>query len=154
MRNGTLVLAALLTLFVLAGSSSAADVGIELDKNMSDGSPIKPTYNSTIKIKAIVKAWNLDVQNATARVQLPEGPTINRWGGVAPSRMYPKYWLIAPTSSFLSCRVSGTKSGLRTSLFLKSLGLFSNICSSPQYNFTIRNLISICNHNFLLYIYF
>nr|WP_010889844.1 DUF11 domain-containing protein [Methanothermobacter thermautotrophicus]P29577.1 RecName: Full=Uncharacterized protein ORF5A [Methanothermobacter thermautotrophicus]CAA48429.1 unnamed protein product [Methanothermobacter thermautotrophicus] len=73
MRNGTLVLAALLTLFVLAGSSSAADVGIELDKNMSDGSPIKPTYNSTIKIKAIVKAWNLDVQNATARVQLPEG---------------------------------------------------------------------------------
>lgn len=73
MRSASFVLAALLTLLVLAGSSAAADVGIELDKNMTDGSAIKPTYNSTIKIKAIVKAGNQDVQNATARVQLPEG---------------------------------------------------------------------------------
>ena len=56
MRSASFVLAALLTLLVLAGSSAAADVGIELDKNMTDGSAIKPTYNSTIKIKAIVKA--------------------------------------------------------------------------------------------------
>ncbi len=73
MRSASFVLAALLTLLVLAGSSSAADVGIELDKNMTDGSAIKPTYNSTIKIKAIVKAGNQDVQNVTATVRLPEG---------------------------------------------------------------------------------
>lgn len=73
MRSAKFVLAALLTLFVLAGSSAAADVGIELDKNMTDGSAIKPTYNSTIKIKAIVKAGNQDVQNVAATVRLPEG---------------------------------------------------------------------------------
>lgn len=73
MRSAKFVLAALLTLFVLAGSSAAADVGIELDKNMTDGSAIKPTYNSTMKIKAIVKAGNQDVQNVTATVRLPEG---------------------------------------------------------------------------------
>ncbi len=68
MRNGTLLLAALLAVFILAGSSAAADVGVELDKNNT-----KPVYNSTLRVKVIAKAGNQNVQNAVATVRVPEG---------------------------------------------------------------------------------
>lgn len=68
MRNGTLLLAALLAVFILAGSSAAADVGVELDKNNT-----KPVYNSTLRVKVIAKAGNQNVQNAVATVKVPEG---------------------------------------------------------------------------------
>ena len=67
MRNGTLLLAALLAVFILAGSSAAADVGVELDKNNT-----KPVYNSTLRVKVIAKAGNQNVQNAVATVRVPE----------------------------------------------------------------------------------
>jgi len=62
-----------LAILLMAGSTTAADVGIELDKNTTDQSSIKPTYNSTLKIKAIVKAGNQNVENATAKIEIPEG---------------------------------------------------------------------------------
>lgn len=64
-----LLLAVLLSIFVLAGAggASAADASITLENTT------KPVYNTSMNVKVIVKAGNENVNGAVATVNLPEG---------------------------------------------------------------------------------